>query len=384
MSRLKNLYTQLAPWWRETWHDSYEAFYEEVEKTRDRINNGESLSPDTDKAFLQKLLYEKVNGIASVGRSILEEEHFKSFIADEKFRLSLQQLIVEPNEQNWEDFGKVWSAQEKGNNPARVDRVAAACTLKVSTTVHEEKFNQVFNWLMGKKIIKPSKEDLENWFSKNQFLMGFMHNEFKDEIEEKKIDGEPIDKFYLSMFVWCLWEHIKEQPFSIKKQIVKYGPPGTGKTYKAKEDARATFNSWQKKSALDYNYDYDDHHELVQFHPSFSYEDFIEGLRPVLEDGQVQLKLQNGIFKKFCIKAGQWEIDIYELDKELDWESLTIEDLRNHKGVLEKLDHWKDIFDSNASPESKVMDVVPPYFFIIDEINRAELSRVFWRTHVLL
>ena len=212
MSILKNLYTQLMeePWLR-SWHDNYQAFYEEVEETRDRINKGESLSPDTDEDFLWKLLGEKANGVASKGQSILGMENFEQFIEDEKFRLSLQQLIVEPNKQNWEKFGKAWEDQDKGNRPLLVNRVAAACTLNVSTTVDEPKFNQVFKWLMDEKIINPSKEDIENWFSKNQFLMGLMHKEFSEETDKKEID-----KFYLSMFVWCLWEYIKELPIVAK------------------------------------------------------------------------------------------------------------------------------------------------------------------------
>ncbi len=39
------------------------------------------------------------------------------------------------------------------NNPVLINRVVAACTLEVSTTVDSGKFNQVFNWLMREKII---------------------------------------------------------------------------------------------------------------------------------------------------------------------------------------------------------------------------------------
>ena len=381
MSRLQNLYTQLMeePWLR-SWHEDYQAFYDEVEETRDRINKRESLSPDTDEAFLRKLLYDIKNGVASAGLSILKEEHFKSFIADEKFRLSLQKLIREPNEQNWIEFENVWYKIKNGHNYLRVNRVAAACTFNVSTTVDETRFNQVFNWLMDEKIITPTEEELKkmpDWFSKNQFLMGFMRKEFSEELDKKEID-----RFDLSIFVWQLCENVSNRPFSIKKQIVKYGPPGTGKTYKAKKETKLWFDIWKDKFAPNNSkYTYGTQHKLVQFHPSFSYEDFIEGLRPVPDqDGKVKLKLQNGVFKEFCIEAGQWEIDIYNLDKKLEWESLTIEELKkyNNENPDElKGDHWNYIWDGEAPQESKVMDVVPPFFFIIDEINRAELSRVF-------
>ena len=223
MSRLQNLYTQLMrePWLR-SWHDNYKAFYEEVEDIRDRINKGESSFPDTDRAFLRKLLYEKKNGVASRGQSILSDNNFKLFIEKKEFISSLQKLILEPNKQNWKDFGTVWSDQKKGNRPLLVNRVAAACTLKVSTTVDVTRFYQVFKWLMDEKIIEPTEEELKkmpDWFSINQFLMEFMHREFSGELEKNKNDpaNNKIDKFYLSMFVWRLYENVSERPFSLKK-----------------------------------------------------------------------------------------------------------------------------------------------------------------------
>ena len=60
---------------------------------------------------------------------------------------------------------------------------------------------------------------------------------------------------------------------------------------------------------------------------------------------------------------------------DLDWEKITIKDLLPYKDKLSG-DYWKYIF--KISDTSKlVSDAVPPFFFIIDEINRAELSRVF-------
>jgi hypothetical protein len=72
------------------------------------------------------------------------------------------------------------------------------------------------------------------------------------------------------------------------KNIILTGAPGTGKTYLAKEVCKA----------LNATY------ELVQFHPSYDYTDFVEGLRPVQNDnGEVGFELRDGIFKKFCKEA---------------------------------------------------------------------------------
>ncbi len=104
------------------------------------------------------------------------------------------------------------------------------------------------------------------------------------------------------------------------KNIILYGAPGTGKTYNAKR----IIEEYDKNK----NENLKDRIEIVQFHSSFSYEDFIEGIRPIKIDttSGLQFELKDGVFRNFCKKA---------------------------KGKEEN------------------------YYFIIDEINRAELSRVF-------
>lgn len=108
-----------------------------------------------------------------------------------------------------------------------------------------------------------------------------------------------------------------------KHNVVLTGAPGTGKTWLT----RAIVNAMNAVTGF------------VQFHPSYDYTDFVEGLRPALSEDSggssegVSFARQDGIFKKFC----------------------------------------KDALKSLSDPETK--DV--PYVFIIDEINRGELSKIF-------
>lgn len=105
-----------------------------------------------------------------------------------------------------------------------------------------------------------------------------------------------------------------------RHQIVLYGPPGTGKTYTALRIARHL----SPPEAV----------RLVQFHPSYSYEDFFEGIRPVTVDGQVEFHLRAGPLRQLAAAAAQ------------------------------------------------APDV--PHFLIIDEINRANLAKVFGELYFLL
>lgn len=99
-----------------------------------------------------------------------------------------------------------------------------------------------------------------------------------------------------------------QNPFSAmlieSKNLIFHGAPGTGKSYLAKEiaadivsdgyyDKYAQLSAEQKKQI-----------EFVQFHPSYDYSDFVEGLRPkVSDDGTMGFELQDGIFKKFITRA---------------------------------------------------------------------------------
>ncbi len=91
-----------------------------------------------------------------------------------------------------------------------------------------------------------------------------------------------------------LWppEHLQEiiEDLQEKRQVIFYGPPGTGKTYVAREIARQC-----KLNGGDF--------EIVQFHPSYSYEDFVQGFRPKLINGQPGFELIDGPLRRIADKA---------------------------------------------------------------------------------
>ena len=111
--------------------------------------------------------------------------------------------------------------------------------------------------------------------------------QFLDEKEKKE------EKMSLEYKVY----HPLSQTLLQSKNLILRGAPGTGKSYLAKEIAKVLTG------------DNEDQIGFVQFHPSYDYTDFVEGLRPVSNgDGAIEFKLQDGIFKDFCQKAKEAQL----------------------------------------------------------------------------
>ena len=87
------------------------------------------------------------------------------------------------------------------------------------------------------------------------------------------------------------------------KNIIFRGAPGTGKTYLAKQIAADIISDGYYDSYELLSEEEKEQIEFVQFHPSYDYSDFVEGLRPRINDGVMHFELQDGIFKKFVAKA---------------------------------------------------------------------------------
>jgi len=130
----------------------------------------------------------------------------------------------------------------------------------------------------------------------------------------------------------------KSEEMDSLNQIL-YGPPGTGKTYSTIAEAIQIIDpAFYKNNSDDREKIVVKYQELLisnwdkpsgqiaftTFHQSFSYEDFVEGIKPLLESEDLRYQIEDGIFKKMCSRArGTSNINEIETDKELSWDEET-------------------------------------------------------------
>ncbi len=87
------------------------------------------------------------------------------------------------------------------------------------------------------------------------------------------------------------------------KNLILTGAPGTGKTYLAKQVASKIILNKDYDESVENDINFKEQCAFVQFHPSYDYTDFVEGLRPKNDNGNIGFERKDGVFKAFCKKA---------------------------------------------------------------------------------
>ena len=249
-------------------------------------------------------------------------------------------------------------------------------------------------------------------------------DEFIKQFEEKKQKSKNIFLDKINYFNHKEMITPYTELLGSNKNIILTGAPGTGKTYLAKQIAAQMIlrKKYDEETATD-----DEKKKMkkqcvfVQFHPSYDYTDFVEGLRPINDgNGNIVFKRQNGVFKSFCEDAivySSAKNTQSDATKMLEWCKNNFPDhpLKSIGSSKEIPFELKDgqIYaiassgkkypvnddriivylqtrEYNPQHETYVPTVgkyildnypddieKPPYIFIIDEINRGEISKIF-------
>ncbi|MEY8847632.1 McrB family protein [Psychroserpens sp. XS_ASV72] len=209
-----------------------------------------------------------------------------------------------------------------------------------------ENANYAAKQILRKMAVLDSTSDFLHIYSDD--AINTLHNEFLESETETNLgknheirlvinsilglENSAFNSYAVSRF---LWQYATASSFADANtpNVILYGPPGTGKTYSVKQNLDFVCLGETER------------YEFITFHPSFTYEDFIDGIKPkgVTTDGNIKFELTDGVFKKFCKKA---------------------------------LAECLQAKEEGREPK--------PYYFVVDEINRANLSAVFGETLMCL
>ena len=256
---------------------------------RIKIEKGKTAARDFFREFLQDLLNEYSE---EYDNKLLEFWKTEKFVTEEKPMAEFNCCPIELTENGKEE--KVYYGHS-------------------GTQGYFAKMQKMLNKMKEKKPNSKFADDL-----KNLMLECYKKGEESNEQNDSQPLKNDIQKEDNNM---NLAEQVKKAMKN--KQIIFTGAPGTGKTYSVRKVVEEETDG--DKTA----------YKFVQFHPSYDYSDFVEGLRPVVLLGQTEPTFvrMDGTFKAFCRHV--------------------VEENKANDGEDEK------------------------YYFIVDEINRGDLSKIF-------
>ncbi|MFB6456430.1 McrB family protein [Chitinophaga sp. Hz27] len=409
------------------WFNSYE---ESVKSFKQQ-----AIEQNWSEVELGKLIKQtRNNGISNLPQKNFEWEEFKS-IKDSWHEITpVLKTIAESNRINDEQYTALMSFFRNHTNDNKVaasNRVITAFLPNFVTTVTKpDRLNNIMWEIQGLCPDFPSP--INHWLQDNINFIEYCNSNIQFQ-----------HPWHSSLFAWYLYEFFEERKYLIEqktalmkdyidllkanKNLILTGAPGTGKTYLAKQMAISLLFNKQHENELtaDEKQILEKHFCFVQFHPSYDYTDFVEGLRAENLNGQVTFNLHNGIFKDFCKRAiekpvrdnfdeiynkaindilendirfatpakkKEYKVQInsnksfvaYPLEGEGGGITMTKEMIRDYV-IYNKLKDWPsyvpaigDYIKNNyrldiASESNKEY----PFIFVIDEINRGEISKIF-------
>ena len=302
---------------RKDWFDDYVDIVSRVDRLKD---NPEELTDE----LLSDIWQHHENGISKVSPQQLSHDDYDRNI--EFFKTLTFRIIAEPTLNVLIETYEAW---EQLKSKGDISLVYWSVIHRVFSAANPNMFTTILNKNKCKELLKLLAKEFE---LENSRVDGWyeLNVEIKRCMKVASLEAGAVLKNNIAM--WQLYRTIEMEPnnmgvkqesqqYSVDSALVNnkqplnqilYGPPGTGKTYKTINEALRVLepgldvdkaNRSELKSKFD-QYKKDGRIQFVTFHQSFSYEDFVEGLRAdTNKDGAISYSVEPGVFKNACDAA---------------------------------------------------------------------------------
>lgn len=320
-------------WWYPKYRDSVQLFLGMFE-------NGKT-AEDIPENTIDFYIRAQQNYICNNGQGCITKEEYPKIRQMWPQLYSILKRNVDSGEINPSDYAEMERMIRPSlnmNRPLANHRLwSALFPEKLTTCCKDADF--VYAYETVRKLDSTLPPRTGRWLEDNLVFMDYL---------EKKVSY--IEPWHRPLFARFLYDNLSAEEkntdmeeyinlVKANKNLVLTGAPGTGKTYLARQIAcqlilgKSDIDSLTNEEKAFFK----EHYKLVQFHPSYDYTDFVEGLRPVERDQvQIGFKRQNGVIKQICeaaiINWEQSQKSGTEQKQEQDTKKLVLDLLNNAIG----------------------------------------------------